>query len=221
MKGRVLSLSAPVVLIACAANANVILVDYGSAAVAPSLGGTWNVIGGTVGGPLVDSTGAASGVSLSFGGDGWIAATVDQGPWPAGDLDWVDGDATADYTFNVGGETSTVVFSGLAPGALYRFDHVAARALGADRRADYLVNGAFADSTPNGDDFFSLQDGWTDSDILTWDSVAADGTGNIILTVTDVQNFGYITASRLELIPAPGVMAALAFAGLTGVRRRR
>lgn len=199
-----------------------ILVDYGEAGAAPTLGGVWNTVDSALSGTaLVDAAGNATGVVITFGGDGWIDAAVDQGPWPSGDSDWVDGDATADYTFNVGGDTSTVTYSGLTPGQAYRFDHVAARSLGDDRIADYLVNGSFADTTPNGDDFNSLLDGWDGGNILTWNSVLADSAGQITLTVTDVQGFGYVTASRIGLVPAPASAALLGLGGLFAGRRRR
>ena len=144
---------------------------------------------------------------------------MNQGPWPAGNVDWVDGLATADYTFSTA--DATVTFIGLTPGAPYRFDHVAARSLGADRIADYLVNGAFADSTPNGDNFASLADGWDGGNILVWNSVTADSAGQITLAITDVQNFGYVNASRIQLVPEPGALSllGLSFVGLLSVRR--
>ena len=114
-----------------------------------------------------------------------------------------------------------MVFSGLVPGASYIFDHVVARSLGETRRADYLVNGNFGDSAHNGDDFFSLADGWNGGNIISWNNVVADDNGEITLTVTDVQEFGYIGASRLSIIPAPGAFALLGIAGVVVRRRRR
>ena len=211
------------ILLSASAASGVILIDYGDADSSSTLGGVWNTVDSALSGTmLVDSSGAPSGVTISFGGDGWIDSTNNQGPWPHGDVGWVDADATVDYTFNVGGDTSTVVFSGLTPNGAYRFEHVAARELGADRIADYLVNGAFADSTPNGDDFASLADGWTGGNILVWESVAATAGGDITLTVTDVQNFGYINASRLSVVPEPsaGLLLCMALVGLASWRRQ-
>lgn len=216
------TLSVSISVLATAAVAQPILVDFGDGAANPTFGGVWNTVDSALSGTaLVDSAGAATGVVITFGGDGWIDASLDQGAWPAGDTDWVAGDSTADYTFNVGGDTSTVTYSGLNPGQAYRFDHVAARALGSDRIADYLVNGSFADTTPNGDDFASLADGWDGGNILRWDSVIADGSGQITMTVTDVRGFGYLSASRIEIVPAPASAVLLGLGGLVATRRRR
>jgi len=200
------------------AQGEIILIDYGDAAKAPTLGGTWNTIdSGLSGIGLLDTGGAATGVTANFAGD-WLDASVDQGAWPSGNVDWVDASAVADYTFTTG--DASVTFSGLTPGAQYRFDHVAARSLGVDRAGDYMVNGAFADSSPNGNDLFSI-DAWNNGTILTWNSVTADTAGNITLTVTQVQSFAYVSASRIELVPAPGAGLALAIGGLATTRRRR
>ncbi len=199
-----------------------ILVDYGSSSAgSPDLGGTWNEVTSTDGQALVDASGAATGVSISFGGDGWIVSSNDQGSWPSGDNDWVDALATNDYIFNTADDNSTATFSGLQPGQPYRFEHVAARELGPDRIADYAVNGNFADSTPNGDDFDALLDGWDPGNILLWENAIADGNGEITLSVSEVIGFGYLSASRIELVPAPASVALAGFAfGFAGRRRR-
>ena len=98
-----------------------------------------------------------------------------------------------------------MTFGGLTPAGRYRFEHVAARALGDDRIADYRVNGRFADSTPNGDNFASLADGWAAGHVLVWESVIADSAGTITLSVEEVRNFGYLSASMLQSVPEPAV----------------
>ncbi len=197
-----------------------ILVDYGEAAATPTFGGVWNTVDfGLTGAALVDDGGNATGVTVNFGG-AWLDTSVNQGPWPAGDVSWVAGDAIADYVFNTTGDVSTISFDGLIPGGLYRFEHVAARALGADRIADYRVNGVFADSTPNGDNFASLGDGWDGGNILVWNSAMANNAGAIVLTVDDVQNFGYVSASLIERVPEPSCFL-LTGLGLVALLSRR
>lgn len=218
---KLVTICAAILAMAATSVAQTILVDHGTAAATPTLGGTWNSVNfAQSGASLVDTSGAPTGVTITYAGD-WLDTSVDQGPWPAGDTSWVDADATADYVFTVDG--GTVTFSGLIPGAPYNFQHVAARSLGADRIADYMVNGMFADSTPNGDDFASLGDGWNGGNILVWNSVAADPAGQITLSVTDVQSFGYVNASRLSLIPEPATasLVGISLLALGGLRRRR
>ncbi len=198
-----------------------ILVDFGEGAAAPTLGGVWNTVDfGLSGASVVDALGAPTGVTVNFGGS-WFDSGVDQGAWPAGDTGWVDGDATADYVFNTSGDTSTVTFSGLTPGEAYTLEHVSARSIGATRIADYLVQGNFADSVPNGDDFASLTDGWDGGSILVWNNVIANISGDITLTVTNVQDFGYVNATRLQMVPTPASAAMLGLGGLFAARRRR
>ncbi len=203
------TLAASIILSASPAWGAVILVDYSDRAANPSLGAVWNTVDlGDPGSALVDSMGAPSGVTIHFAGDPWRESASDQGNWPAGDVGWVDGSVTADNIFNQTGNTSTVTFSGLPPDAIYRIEHLAARAIGF-RIADYLVNGSYADSTPNGDDFDARLDGWVGGNILTWNAVAVRPSGEIVLTVTDVQDFGYLNASRLERISEPATTMML------------
>lgn len=211
------------------ATAGVILVDFGTASASPTLGGTWNelAVSGSGSVELDDSSGTGSGATLSWTGFGTGIAT--QGAWGA-DVLWVDADATAD-TFHTVGSTSTdsiVTIAGLAPGN-YSLDLVASRSQGpAEARvSDYRLNGVFADSIPNGDDFNANTDGYIAQSILTWNSVSLDSSGNLVLTIDEpVSSFGYLTALRISEanpVPEPStfLLAGCGLLGLLTTHRKR
>ena len=202
-----------------------ILIDYGQEGSAPDLGGHWNTFENPTGASLLDSSSAATGINISFGTG--IEAVLTQGTWSFGDTDWIDADATADGFFaRTRDSSATVTFSGLDAGSTWRFDHVALRNRSASARvADYTVNGVFADSTPNGNDFNARTDGWDAGHYLTWNSVVADQNGQITLVVNVVSSFGYLNASRLtkvNAVPEPATIIIWSFGaiGMTCCRRR-
>lgn len=59
-----------------------VLVDFGIAGAAPTIGGAWNAVT-TAGGPLLDVSGGSSGVNAAFA-SACLDTSVNQGDWPGG-----------------------------------------------------------------------------------------------------------------------------------------
>ncbi len=205
--------------------ASTILVDYGDLAATPTLGGTWNEVATTTttGMALVDTTGVATGVTLSVTITGSNTFEFNQGAWALSDVGWIDADATADvFGFN---GVSNVTFTGLAANMLYTIDHLSARNVPAI--SDYTINGNFADSTPNGDNWNNQADGYLGGNYLTWYNILPDESGQIQLDIFPNPWFGYLSATRITpaTIPEPSTITLLGIGlvGLAGaeIRRRR
>lgn len=205
---------AALALLACLrpAAAQTILIDYDTTAAAPTIGGTWNSIPAPGSTPLLFSDGSASGVTVSF--TGWTdGQDATQGPWPAGNIQWVDQNATIDYF--VTASAAQITFSGLNTALRYRIDHVAARNITAfGSTAAYTIFGSPGDSSPNGSAFRAKLDGWDAGAILTWNSVAPNGSGQIVLSVAPVfLNFAYAKATRVQVVAVPEPTTILLFGG--------
>jgi hypothetical protein len=116
-----------------ALSANVLLFDFGvgTGSTTPTLGGSWNVI--TANPVPASATGfvytdgsAATGITLSFAN--FANTSTNQGVWPAGNKEWVDGAATVDYFWRGSGATASVTVSGLNTALTYDLELVSARA---------------------------------------------------------------------------------------------
>jgi len=203
--------------------AAVVLVDFTDTPnSAATLGGTWNAVGtgGAPVGTLRDSAGNTV-AGLSISPDAFFVSNNDNTPVSAAwtpSNGWVDGAAVANSISGwagTAGVTGTVTISGLTPGANYQVDYVAARSTDNSggsppyrgRTGDYQVNGVFADSSPDGDDFNAKEDGFLGGNFLTWNSATADAGGQIGVVATNQGvnpapggsgNGLYATALRIE-----------------------
>ncbi|MEX0776568.1 MAG: PEP-CTERM sorting domain-containing protein [Phycisphaeraceae bacterium] len=218
--------------LACGAGTSqgsVILVDFNDAGAAATLGGTWNVIAAPNVGPqaLVSSANVTEGVTLSSAN--WAAdSSLSQAPWAA-DQDWLDADATRDYFFfgGVAGplQTATVTIAGLVEGGSYVVALAASKetaSTSVPRIADYKVNGSFADSTPDGQQFDAYNSGFLGENILTWNSATAGPGGVLTITAstTTTSRSAWLNALYISAVPEPASLALLA-AGAVLLRPRR
>ena len=157
-------------------------IDINDAAGSPS--GNWNSVADINStNPLIDfETGAASGVTLIFEsdphwhtsssqGDCWLSAN----PLP----DWAQLVATRDYFFTEGGDAN-MVFTGLAPKALYQVELIGCHytdTFSSEGEYDILEDGEPA-TIHN-----PYVDGHQDGKWITWDNVSPDASGTLTLNV--------------------------------------
>jgi len=174
--------------------ATVIKIDVHNQAAAP--GSEWNTVTTASSYALDDIYGNPTGISVGIAGSfvktsGDAAAT---GQFAVSAPHLAAG--AADYFYIYSPNTGTFTFSGLDDNKKYAFHVVSSRSSGS-RRCDITVGGSFADTTPNGDDFNPVTDGYTNGRLLVWDQVAPSG-GQIPLAVQGVSGMvGYLNAIQL------------------------
>jgi hypothetical protein len=201
--------------------------DFGNAATLPS--GNWNILT-TSSGPATNAidfvTGLGTGVSLTPSIPGWSGSTV------LGDgfatTGWVASEASGDCFFGYG--NGSFVFGGLTPGANYSLEWVASTTdFMTWAGSGYQANGQNASHNQNNTltdiALWNPKTAQSNKDWMVWDSVTADGTGKITVTVTD-GGFGSMSlanAARLTSVPEPStyVMIGAGALGLLATRRRR
>lgn len=221
---------------ACGLSAQTALINFGGSSGTLSFGGSWNDIttlnGDLAAGSIVDTTGATI-ADWALTVDNFEGQLDNGGTWAAGDSGWVDADATEIVYFSDQLPVPSITFSGLdAAGFTYNVGLLVVRATAGpspDRReADYSISGSFGDSTPSGDGFNAFIDGWTGGNTIAWNSLNADGSGNITID-TDILATGTVYAAGLYIeavaIPEPSSVFAIAsvgmLAGLLVWRRRK
>lgn len=190
---------------------------------------TWNVVP-TVN-PLFaalglkDADGVDTGIQISAmtGFDTGYDDTLPGGAWNVAGIPWSVGEATND-NFACSG-SGNIVFSNLSA-PYYQIELISSRADSASTRvADYLANGAYADSGgPTGSQSFSASiDGWGNKSVMFWELVQPDQDHKITLHLSpNSGNWSYVNAMRLQAVPEPS--AGMLFIGMamavTSWRRR-
>ena len=229
-----------------------VLIDFNNEALTPSFGGTWNTIPDPFGTTqLVDATNAPSTISLSFS-PFWTDDPVPLfPPWSHGNIAWIDEHAASDtffYNFFDHPGSGTIRIAGLATNRVYRIDLLEAEdfSLPSVGTADFSIFGSFGNSVPNGDNFNVGTDGFLNGNFMTWNAVAPNATGEILIQVfgsdtsTPHMLGAIVNAARITClqqsaagvpqevscaasVPEPGTIAllALGFAGLAALRRRK
>lgn len=207
---------------------SVVLIDFNEAHSTP--GGVWNTINApgdaTSANPFVlrSDNGIDSGIAIALT-EAWedSGATNDMtGAFATTHPDLAPG--AADYFFLRDTNTSgTATLSGLDPDTPYRVELVVSMHTGSTRRQDTTVAGSFADSTPDGENFYSYSDGFVDGSLLRWNRVFPDANGNLDIGVLCRANTAHLNAIRLTAIPEPSALLLLGcgLAGLLAVGRRR
>ncbi|MDY0170317.1 MAG: PEP-CTERM sorting domain-containing protein [Thermoguttaceae bacterium] len=91
------------------------------------------------------------------------------------------------------------------------------------RWQDVTINGSWADGDDHtGENFNAYTDGFQAGKVLTWDSVVPDEDGLVTLTFsTGTNEFGYLNAMVITLVPEPSTALLLVFGGVSLAMRRR
>jgi PEP-CTERM motif len=189
--------------------------NYTGVGVAPDLGTTWNHFNATAmsaflnlsNAALVDSTGAATGISLSF-------ASTNQRGYNTGSAN----NLLVDYLYNEGNSTSTVNLTGLTPNSafsLYLYGNGDNNIQSSTFTLNAFNGGAtgrtFGSDRSNINNTFVKLDG------------TANGSGNVSFTWTAAPStsaFGPFNGFQLQTVPEPSA-ALLGGLGLLALLRRR
>jgi len=196
--------------------------------------GNWNNFAGGSGNaePLLSSTGAASGISVT-----WSAVS---GLWSTNqENDTNKFTNPADHTMMSGyldyfeGNPATITFSGFTlatPVNVYLYSLTAVNARGA---GEWRVNGSapqqaisqqFTTYDAGGPDLTpGVAGGGEDGNYLLFSGVLPNLSGSIVLTSTGLDFRSAVNGVQLQVIPEPSsvALALLGTVGLMGLRRRR
>lgn len=176
-------------------------------------GGTWNVVNTptNVVGFLKDTNNVTTTATLEIS-EGWQDSTyaTAKGAYAS----TVFGNSAEDYFFlrskENGVTNGTFTVSGLSNGVPYVVQ-LASSIVGSSfsRKADFRVNGDFADSSPNGNNFDSDLDGFVGGNIMTWFPVyPVDGQFIISVVRKDANPEATATLNAIRIGPAGGIMPA-------------
>lgn len=208
--------------------AQVVYLNLGSESIT-----NWNNIstanGDLSAGSVIDSTGnVLAGVSIntsSFNGatnnGSDVSSYASNGTAPS----WIVDDALK-TTWNRGFTTTTpaiIEFTGLSTSETYMVELIAARSAGPSQRGgDYLLNGAAATS-PSSIGFNAYTNGWENAEVISWTGISGTDTLTLEAAGAASNNFAYVTAMRISVIPEPSTYALLvgSFGILFVVLKRR
>ena len=211
-------------LLATAAQAEPIRLDFADTRSVPTSPGTWNTLvdkaAGTSIADLLDSAGNTTGIGVSVTNAFSFEGTLG-GDW-GGTPIWAVKNATDD-NFSTG-STGEITFTGLTDSA-YDFSVISSRSEAGTRSGTFLIEGD-APGNHSGT-FCAYTDGWLGRKVMTWTNVAPDDDGEITLWVSAVSGqLGYLSAMSFHMVPEPGTLALLSCGGimsllLLAVRRKR
>lgn len=205
------------------ASAATIQVDFNDAATAP--GATWNTIAtNTASFDLNDTTSTDSGINLAATGFNDTSTTVAQnGAYEtvSPNLDTPFNNAADDYFWMGSGIIATVTLSGVAAGT-YNFELFSSRNTTAGKFSDYTIKGDASDNA-NSTGFDAFADGFTNGEFMVWNSVTANGTEDIVISVTTASGTprAYFNGFTMTAVPEPSSTALLGLGGLALILRRR
>ncbi|MDZ7616848.1 MAG: hypothetical protein U1E05_07590, partial [Patescibacteria group bacterium] len=205
---KVLPVLAVSLLLPCGtARALDLRIDFAANSSTGNPGGNWNTLSSpsaTVNGLIDFSTGAASGVNLTFTQPLNGPGNVNAGQWSGTPAypSWIDSKATNDYFFiqaNAGNPNprGLITFSGLDPNASYRVEVLGSRTnQNSVLQADYKVQNVFSRNGSQGYDAYV--DGYTNHKVMTWRDVRAEN-GQIAMTMDGVGSSlaGYLSAMQI------------------------
>lgn len=115
-------------------------------------------------------------------------------------------DGATDYLYISGeNEQGTVILTNLSPTLSYKIEVVASRSSPGSipKTADYTVNNSPADSDSDSSNFDVFADGFTNGDVLAWNSVRPDSLGRIVFRAVSDAGAGsngsnaYVNAMRV------------------------
>ena len=203
-----------------------LLVDFGGSVQAPTLGGTWNTLGSAnmTLTTVRDSSGSILG-GVSIESVGWTD-TDDMVGAQAWSKDWVDAAAVMDYNWIRMGSMPGVIVRGLPSGQTY--DVELAASLESTKTgswvADYKVNLTDAVAPPSDDSslgYDPLFDGRVERDILRWQNVALNGSGQLFITVHTSSPSYQGALNAMRITPEPGALILVCAAAPILLARRR
>lgn len=187
---------------------------YSGAAVLGTAGDTWNGVWGNFSGtpavlnlPLVDSTGAATSLTLSAPALGYIdAGSTTTPPLFSGSAY----DLMRDYVYASAADQKTITVAGLTAGADYRLVLYSSTNL-AGRKTDFTVSGVTKSVSPI--TASSLIEGVNYADFIT----AADGSGELSFTFTGDGSESALNGFQIQSVTAVPEPSSLTMVSLIGI----
>lgn len=182
-------------------------IDFAANSVTGNPGGDWNTLS-SAGGSIPDmtdfATGTGSSVSLTVTDNLSGPGNSNAGQWSGTPEfpSWVDAKTTNDYFFAQApaNPTGQIEFAGagLDLTKTYRVEVLGSRSFGGTY-GDYQINGTLSDNR-NSDDYEAYANGYVGHEVMTWRSVAPDGSGKITLDLYNVEASvaTYLSAMRIS-----------------------
>ena len=117
-----------------------------------------------------------------------------------------------DFLLLLAGTTGTVRFEGLT-GSWYKLEIVSSHSTDSSNPIeDITVNGLFADTIPNGDNYDAHNDGFNSGNLLVWNNVTPIENQITVTMSVEISRTGFINA--IQLIPEPATSMLLVLGGI-------